>query len=188
MGLAGLVIFLLAIGAGALLLSTHQSAQSRDHRDTSFGMVSSDTPLCIWEVDLSQRVLTEDNSQTIVIKATNPAEIDCQSVLTLLAPGFDVSPHKDEQTVTAKPKGQGSIAWIVTAQKPGTFEIAISDGIDTHVMGVTVTNLLGLTALQVQIFAILGALFGPMFSIPWWFDRWQQRKRIGVKSPAAPTQ
>jgi hypothetical protein len=136
-------------------------------------------------VDLSQRVLTEDNSQTIVIKATNPAEMECQSVLTLLAPGFEVSPHKDEQTLTAKPKGQGSIAWIVTAQKAGTYEIAISDGVDTRVMGVTVTNLLGLTAFQIQVLAVVGTLFGPMFTIPWWFDRLQQRKRSGAKSPAA---
>lgn len=180
-GLAGMVIFLLAFGAGALLFRANQQAQSRDYTDTRFGVMASDIPPCVWEVSLPQRVLTEDNSQSIVIHATDPADVDCQSALTLLAPGFDISPRKEEQIITVKPKGRSSIAWIVTPQKLGAFEIAVTDGIDTRVMGVTVTNVLGLTALQAQILVVAGSLFGPMFTIPWWYDRMQQRKRNQMK-------
>ena len=187
-GLVGLVILLLAIIAGFLLFRTNQQAQSRDHVDTQFGVIASDIPLCTWEVVLPQRVLTEDTSQSIVILATDPADVDCQSSLTLLAPGFDVTPHKDEQIVTAKPKGQGSIAWILIPLKPGSFEIAVTDGINTRVMGVTVTNILGLTAVQAQILVVAGSLFGPMFTFPWWIDRWQQRKRQRIQTPAPPAQ
>ena len=173
----GLAILILAIGLGMLLYTTSQRAQSRDHKDSRSGIVMGDFPLCAWEANLPQRVLSENSSQTIVINATNSADTDCQSALSLLAPGFDVSPRKEQQTVTVKPKGQGSIAWIVIPQKSGSFDIAVSDGIDTRVIGVTVTNVFGLTATQAQFFSVLGTLLGPMFTVPWWLDRWQKRKR-----------
>lgn len=134
---------------------------------------------------MAQRVLSENNSQTIVVNATNATDTECQSQLTLLAPGFDVSPRKESQTVTAKSKGQGSVAWIVIPQKSGAFDIAVSDGLNTQTLGITVTNILGLTATQAQLCSILGTLFGPMLSIPWWVDRWQKRKR--PKEQPAPS-
>jgi len=183
-GLVGLAIFIIATCVAALLLTTSQQARARDHTNTRFGVVSSGTPLCVWEVALPQRVLAEDNSQFLVVNATDPAKTDCQSSLTLLAPGFDISPHKEEQILTAKSQGSGSIFWIVTPHKPGSYEIALSDGINTRVLGVTVTNLLGLTALQAQILTTLGTLLGPVITIPWWLERWQQRKRVRLETPA----
>ena len=186
--LIGLAIFIVALCAASLLISTSHQAQSRDHIDTRFGVVSSDIPLCVWEVTLPQRVLVEDNSQSIVVHATDPADTACQSALTLSAPGFGITPHKEEQIVTVKPKGSSSVAWILTPQKSGSYEIAVSDGINTQVFGVTVTNLLGLTALQAQIMATLGTLFGPIITVPWWIERWQQRKRLPTQTSSPPSQ
>ena len=187
-GLVGLSLFVFAIGAGIVIFGISQSAQFRDHFNKGYGIVSGDTPPCLWEINSPQRVLSEDTSHTITINATNGTDTNCASALTLLAPGFDVSPRKEAQTVTAKPKGQGSVAWIITPQKSGSFEIAVTDGIDTRVIGVTVTNLLGLTATQAQLFAAVGTLFGPMLTVPWWFERLQQRKRQQPKPPATPAQ
>ncbi len=187
-GLIGLALFLLALGAGISILGISQSAQSRDQFDKGYGSVAGDTPLCLWEINSTQRVLSENASHSITINATNAYDVDCESVLTFLAPGFDISPRKEDLIVTAKPKCQGSIAWVVTPQKSGSFEIVVTDGIDTRIIGITVTNILGLTAAQAQIFSVLGTLFGPMFTIPWWIDRVQQRKRQQSKTPAAPAQ
>ena len=186
LGLVGLLMLLLAIGVGGVLFSINQRTQARDSIDTKHGMVVSDFPPCTWDLGMPQRVLSENNSQTIVINATNTADADCQSELSLLAPGFDISPRKDTQTVTAKPQGQGSIAWIVIPHKSGSFDIVISDGLKTQVAGITVTNILGLTATQAQICSILGSLLGPMFTVPWWVERWQKRKRPKEQAPVAP--
>jgi hypothetical protein len=187
-GVVGLAIFVLAIGAGITLFSISQNAQLRDQFKQGNGVVSGETPLCAWDIDATQRVLSENSSHTVTINATNANEVDCESVLRFLAPGFDVRPREEEQLVTAKPNGRGSIAWIVTPLKSGSFEIVVSDGIDTRVIGVTVTNILGLTAAQAQILSVLGTLFGPMFTIPWWVERWQQRKRQQAKASVTSVQ
>jgi hypothetical protein len=106
----------------------------------------------------------------------------CQSSLTLLAPGFDISPRKDEQVISAEANDRGSVAWVVASDKAGEYEIAITDGVDTRVLGVTVTNLFGLTAVQLQVLAVIGAILGPMLSVPWWLERIQRKKA----KPAAP--
>lgn len=183
-GIVGLIIFGMAVIAGVLLLRSQQRAQSRDHTDTSFGIVAGDVPPCAWEVSLPERVVAEKHPQAIVVNVTNSMDVACQSLVTLLAPGFNVTPRKDEQMITAQPNGKGSVAWIATADDAGEYEIVVTDGIDTRVMGVTVTNLLGLTALQLQILAVVGSIFGPMLSIPWWFERLQQRKKARPQTPA----
>ena len=183
-GLIGLVIFFAAIGIGAVLLVMNQNAQSRDHSDEKHGVVVSDYPPCVWELSIPQRILSENNSQTIVVNTTNATDTECQSQLTLLAPGFDVNPRKEFQTIAAKSQAKGSVAWIVIPHKSGEFDIAVSDGLNTQALGITVTNVLGLTATQAQLCSILGTLLGPMLSVPWWVDRWQKRKR--PKEQAAP--
>ena len=182
--LVGLTIFLVAVTAGALLLIMQQQAQFRDHVDDGFGIVMGDALPCAWEVDLSQRVLSENKTYSIIVNTKNPMDADCQSEVTLLAPGFDISPRKEEQIITAKANSRGSIVWIVTPDEAGEYEIAVTDGVDTVVTGVTVTNLFGLTAVQIQMLAVVGSILGPMLSIPWWLDRLQQRKKA---KPPMPT-
>lgn len=183
--LVGLTIFLIAVAAGALLLITQQQAQLRDRADEGFGIAMGDVLPCAWEVDLSQRVLSENKSHSIIVNTANAMDADCQSALTLLAPGFDISPRKEEQTIVAKANSRGSIVWIVTPDEAGEYEIAVTDGIDTRVMGVTVTNLFGLTAVQIQMLAVVGSILGPMLSIPWWLDRMQQRKKTRPPMPTS---
>lgn len=188
----GAAIFVVALLLGAYLLLTNWLAQSRDGHERKHGVIVSDFPPCIWDVGMAQRVLSENNSQTIVVNTENLIDVECQSELTLLAPGFDVSPRKETLLLKAQPKSSGSIAWIVAPKSTGSYDLAISDGIDTRTVGVTVTNTLGLTATQSQVLAFLGSLFGPMLTVPWWFERWQQRKRSRaqtspVSAPATAT-
>ena len=188
----GATIFAIALLLGAYLLLAGWRAQSRDRHESKHGVIVSDFAPCVWDVGMAQRVLSENNSQTVEVNTENLIDAECRSELTLLAPGFDVSPRKETLLLTAQPKSSGSIAWIVAPKSTGSYEIAVSDGIDTRTVGVTVTNALGLTATQSQILTFLGSLFGPMLTVPWWFDRWQQRKRARaqtspVSAPATTT-
>lgn len=183
-GIVGLILFVVGVITGVVLLRSQQRAKTLDRTETGFGIVTGDVPPCAWDVSVQNRVVTENHSQAIVVNATNTMDVACQSTVSLLAPGFNVTPHKDEQVVKAQANGKGSVAWIATANDAGDYELVVTDGINTSVVGITVTNLLGLTALQAQIFAMVGSIFGPMLSIPWWFERWQQRKKARPQAPA----
>lgn len=187
LAIVGAAIFAVALLLGAYLLLTNWRAQSRDRYEHRNGVIVSDFAPCVWDVGMAQRVLSENSSQTLVVSTENLIDAECQSELTLLAPGFDVSPRKETLLLKAQPKSAGSIAWIVVPRTVGSYELAISDGIDTRTVGVTVTNTLGLTATQSQVLTFLGSLFGPMLTAPWWFDRWQQRKRARAQTATAST-
>ncbi len=183
LGVAGLIVLLLAAGLAGVLWLMRADAQTRDTLDQKHGVIVGDFPPCSWDVDMPARVVSEGSSQSLIVRAANPNAEECQSALTLLAPGFDHSPRNAQQTLIAKPKSEGSIAWVMVAQKTGNYEFIVTDGVKTRALGVSVTNVFGLTALQAQLLSVLGSLFGPMFTVPWWFDRWQKRKQ--AKQPQA---
>jgi len=122
----------------------------------------------------------------MVVQATNPLDDACESVIALRAPGFELAPLKEEQKIALPPKGKGSLAWILTPHKTGSFQVVVTDILDTRVFGVTVTNVLGLNTFQAQLLTAIGGLFGPIFTIPWWLEKWQQRRERQARGIAAP--
>lgn len=173
----GLALFLSGIFLGNKLKTGEKKASALDDKRTSFAIIGEGgPPPCSWEVSQPDRVISENKSQAILIKAKNSAEKNCETIVSLHAPGFDLSPYKDEQKINLATSGKGSLSWILTPRKSGTFEIAVSDLIDTKIFGITVTDMFGLTANQAKVFSIIGSLFGPMFTIPWWLDKWRRRK------------
>ncbi len=177
-GLIGIVLFLTGLALGNNLHKSELRAAKLDDKKTAFAEIGSDSPpFCSWDGKLTDRVMAENKSQAIVIEVSNSAEKECESTLTLRAPGFDTSPSKEEQKISLPAKGKGSLSWILTPRRSGTFEIALSDVINTKIYGISVTNVFGLSALQAKLFSGVGTLFGPMFTIPWWWDKWSQRKQ-----------
>ncbi|MBI4067622.1 hypothetical protein HY407_04515 [Candidatus Gottesmanbacteria bacterium] len=164
------------------LNSDEKQAFSLDNEKISYGSVGEGPLPCAWEVKDPERVMSEEKSQALVVKVSNKYDEDCQSILTLSAPGFDLSPNKDEQTIALRKKGKGSLSWIITPRKSGTFEIAISDILNTKIFGITVTNVFGLNAMQAKIASIFGGLFGPMLTVPWWWDRLRRKQKQEVQS------
>lgn len=184
----GILLFVTGIFLIFSLRKINQEAIALDHQKNSYAMVSEDAPPpCSWDITLPSRVMSQNTSQTLIINATNTFEKECHSDLTLLAPGFDTSPKKEEQALTASANGKGSIAWVLTPRQTGTFEIALSDGLSTKTLGVKTTNMFGLSASHVQIASFLGTIFGPMFTVPWWFDKWFQRRKQGKKDQDQPS-
>ncbi|OGK24767.1 hypothetical protein A3A46_03680 [Candidatus Roizmanbacteria bacterium RIFCSPLOWO2_01_FULL_37_13] len=173
----GLLIFFSGIFLGGKLKKGEKQALSLDGKKTSFAIIGDEgPPPCSWEVSQPERVMSESKSQAILINAKNSNEKSCETIVSLRAPGFDISPYKDEQKISLAASGKGSLSWILTPRKSGTFEIAVSDIINTKIFGITVTDMFGLNANQAKVFSIIGSLFGPMFTIPWWLDKWHRRK------------
>ena len=176
-GILGAVFFLVSLYFLFTLYQEEKNAVSRDSEKTAHGIVQG-PPLCIWNADVSERVMSEDKSQALLIHIDNPASENCVSILSLRSPGFDITPSKDEQTITLQKGSKGFLSWIMTPRKTGTYEIAVSDSLNTKILGITVTNTFGFTTGQTKLFSIIGSMFGPMTTIPWWFEKlWTRRKQ-----------
>lgn len=157
--------------------NSEKSAKLRDNEKTIYGSIGEGPLPCTWDVKEPERVMSEEKSQALVVKIINKSDEECESTLSLSSPTFDISPSKDEQTISLTKKGKGSISWIITPRKSGTFDIAISDVLNTKIFGITVTNVFGLNAFQAKVASIFGGLFGPMLTVPWWWDRLRRRKQ-----------
>jgi hypothetical protein len=170
--LFGITIFLLALFLGFNLRMYENRAISRDTKKTIFAMQSEDTPpACAWSVNSPDRVMPENKSQAVIIQTSNPSDKNCETYLTIQAPGFEIRPSKEEKKIALPASGKGSQSWILTPIRSGTFEVTFSDIINTKIYGISVTNTFGLTAFQAKISSIVGGIFGPMLTVPWWWEK-----------------
>ncbi len=174
--IVGILLFLFALVSKNTLIKSEKEAVLKDKEETSYGMVEGPPP-CSWDAESPDRVLSENKSQAILIKVKNETDEECQSAVSLRSPGFDMSPAKEEQTIILKSKQDGSVSWIISPRKTGSYEIAVSDSLNTKVFGINVTNMFGLSAVQAKTASFLGTLFGPMLTIPWWWEKWFQKRR-----------
>ena len=173
---SGLVIFIISLAYFNILQSGERNAEIGDSQTESYGIISEGPIPCSWDVQQPTRVMSESKSQAILINLENSTPEKCESVLSLRAPGFTISPLKEEQKIAIDASKSGSLSWILIPQKSGSFEFTVSDQLNTKIFGVTVTNTFGLNVVQAKIASIIGTLFGPMFTIPWWWDRFRKKK------------
>ena len=174
----GVILFLGAYYLKDSIRVGENKATALNNTKHVFGMISDDAPPpCSWIVIPPEKVMSEDKTQSVVVGFENSEKKPCETYLSLRAPSFDTTPSKDEQKISVPPGKTGSISWILTPRKTGTFEVAVSDILNTNIYGITVTNIFGLNATQAKIFSMLGTLLGPMLTAPWWVDKWFQRKK-----------
>ena len=177
--LVGVVLFVISLQFYYRIDQGNKLASALNEEKKVYGMIGDDVPPpCTWDVQLTERVMAENKSQAIVVEAANSIDVSCESILALRAPGFDISPPKEEQKISLTTGNKGSLSWILTPRKTGTFDVTVSDILNTKIFGITVTDMFGLTATQAKTFSVVGGLFGPMFTVPWWIERfWNRRKQ-----------
>lgn len=185
LGIVGVSLFAASIMLARNVVSGEKLAFQLNDEKKSYGMIEGPLP-CTWTVEPPPRILSENKSQAVVISFKNPLDSACESTISLRAPNFNLSPAKKEQKISLPAGADGSLSWILSPQKTGTFEIAVSDVLNTKVFGITVTNTFGLTAGQAKLFSLLGTLFGPMFTVPWWWEKLRQRKQNQLIHTAKP--
>ena len=174
--LLGIFLFVVAMIFKNNFVSGEKSANTLDREDKQYGMIEGPLP-CSWEAQEPERVVSESKSQAILVRVKNEVGEPCESKVSLRAPGFDISPIKEEQVINLDDGKEGSLSWILSPRKIGTYEIAISDPLNTKVYGITVTNVFGLSTVQAKLFSGLGTIFGPMLTIPWWWERLRKKKQ-----------
>lgn len=174
--ISGIVLFLGSILIAKILKKQELAANALYDQKTGFGVISSDIAPCSWTSNAPEKVISENKTTAIVIETKSSKESECESTLSIQAPGFDISPSRDTQTVNLPSDKSGSISWILSPRKTGTYQVSITDGIDAKIYGVTVNNIFGLSAVQAKSASFLGSLFGPMLTVPWWWDRFRKKK------------
>ena len=171
----GIALLISALIFAKNLNKAKDVASALDKEEVAYGFIEGPPP-CTWEVEPPEKVISENKSQALVISSSNGVDEDCETTLSLQAPGFDISPPKTDQIIKLQANSDGSLSWILTPRRAGIYEIAVSDGLDTKVFGISVKNMLGLSAVQAKLASGLGTLFGPMLTVPWWWDRFRRKK------------
>ncbi len=175
LALCGILVVCTGVSLGLYLLNLNQSAISKDFYPiplTSGGPCTH--PLA--GVHVSERTMAESESQALIVYVKNPDAEECTATVAINAPNFDISPYENKQNITLPGSGNGSLSWILTPKKVGVFEVSIAAGFDGQVIGISVTNLIGLSSTQAQIISYFGSFLGPMLTAPWWYERWKERK------------
>jgi hypothetical protein len=178
----GVILLLLGL-TSLLLLRQDRAAALAEDQLLIFGGATSEEDNCrniIQEVSVPNRVMTEKESQTLRVVLSNfdnPGT--CDTTVGLAALDFDIAPASTARVVALEP-GQNPVTllWVLKPREIGAFEIAITAGNRTQVIGIVVTNVLGFTAVQVQILSYVSSFLGPMLTAPWWYERWEKRKKV----------
>jgi hypothetical protein len=181
--LAVLGVVLLLLGVSSLfLISRSRAAALAEDQLLIFEEAVGEEDNCqniIREVSVPNRVMTEKESQTlrvVVSNIDNPGT--CNTVVGLAALDFDIAPASTAREVALEPGREPvTLLWILKPREIGAFEIAVTAGNQTQVIGIVVTNVLGFTAAQVQILSYISSFLGPMLTAPWWYEQWEKRKK-----------
>jgi hypothetical protein len=157
-------------------------AKSRDRQVVGRFSIC-DSSLTETGVTLAQRVMAESDTQALTVSVSNYDTLNCDETISLNAPEFDVSPNTLDHTLTIPPHQKRNLTWILAPQKLGTFSLSVSlsSPFSMQTIGITVTNVFGLTIWQAQLLSyvgtFLGTFFGPVLSFTWWYTIWKKRKR-----------
>lgn len=139
------------------------------------------------EADVPDRIMSEQESQSLTVLLANDHDTPCNTTVTLAAPNFIVSPPEFNQPITLPPHEKLTITWILSPFRTGTYVISVSTPNEAITFGITVTTVLGLTALQAQLLSLLATALGPMLTVPWWYEQWQKHKEKQATPPLQPT-
>ncbi len=119
----------------------------------------------------SDRVISETDTGVIHLTLSNKGSENCDTILSLSAPGFEIDPK--DPTLVVVPPGVKSVTfvWLVLPQKLGRFALRMNMELNgqikvENVIGMTVTNILGLTVSQAKILALISTFAGPSLTLP----------------------
>ena len=181
----GVILFGLGVISLVLLRQDRAAALAEDQL-LIFGSALGDEGNCqniIQEVSVPDRVMTEKESQSLRVVVANTTNTGvCNTTVGLAALDFDINPAATARPVTLEPGTPPvTLVWILGPRELGAFEIAVTAGNQTQVIGIVVTNVLGLTAAQVLILSYISSFLGPMLTAPWWYEQWQKRQETRKK-------
>lgn len=162
------------VGLNLYLRSASSDARDLDRFDApekSRGQCSS--PL--EDVSISRRIMSKNDSLAVTAVLFNSDKNEnCEVAISLNAPKFNIKPDDESKIIILPPKKTATTSWILSPRQLGTFEVAVSAELSTEIVGIKVSdNLMDLFPAWATFICYV---FGPMFTVPWWYERWRERK------------
>jgi hypothetical protein len=152
--------------------------------DGGAGYVSS-TPCksaITWNAALDRRVMSVSDTQVLTVTIVNKAKtVTCDEEIDIAALTFNLSPN-GSKTAIVPPLSSRKLQWVLEPTQLGTFEIIVANSSieDEQDLGVTITNIFGLTIWQAQLLSyigtFLGTFLGPILTVTWFYERWKEYK------------
>jgi hypothetical protein len=173
----GATALLFSVAVAFILWSGFQKAIKLDRGGLTFS-----APPCFFPLEdarLERRVMSVKESQVLTVTLAAPSETECETTVRVQAPKFDLG-DKAERKITVPPNLQKvRLVWVISPKDVGTYVIVVAVGhsdLRSLRLGVTVTNVLGLTARWAQIAMYLAGVLGPILTVPWWYEKLKQMK------------
>lgn len=195
----GVIMLLSGVLYGYFVLATSRQASLADSSSIESGAGGGgQKPLCkketfeLTEIVPSDRVMSETDTIAITAVLSNKSDKECDVVLSLTVPNFEVDPAERSLVVLRPGMRTESFVWLLTPQKQGSFQARITAEVDglvrvNHIVGLAVTNILGLSPRSAKIASILGTfLGGSSFTLPTligWYKSWQQTRAKRSQKP-----
>jgi hypothetical protein len=179
----GGTLALIGLSVGLYLGGSYLRAKTLDTFGEHVEHRVSQCTLVIDDVSIEKRVFPESDSQALTVRLAPFGGMEiiegCQQeqvreTVMILTPDFDVSPPEIKRTVVLPTT---DVVWILRPKRSGTFAVTVQTGHDFYkTIGLTVTNMLGLSPFQAQVLSLLSTFLGPLLTAPWWYERWKEQR------------
>jgi hypothetical protein len=173
------IIAALGVLVGTLMLivatlsvngTTLQSFQTLDQqaRAQDKGVASTSAQPCAnprLQVSAPIRVLSVSQTEAIRTQVTNQDTIECDIIVSLVAPNFTLQPADNQRLLQLQPTQSGTVTWTVTPTSVGHFTLAVTAGDASEQTGINVVSANGIIPLQPQTFTYLAIFFGFLLTV-----------------------
>lgn len=156
--------------------SLDQQARAQDKAAASTSAAPCDNPRL--EVSAPVRVLAASQTEAIHTQVTNEDTIECDIVLSLVAPNFKLQPTDNQHLVQLQPTKSITVDWDVTPVTVGLFTLAFTAGNASAQIGINVVSANGFIPSQAQTLDYLAIFFGFLLtavSLVFWLT-WSRRR------------
>jgi hypothetical protein len=187
---AMLVLVAIAVGAGLLVLTFRallSDATRPKHTELRSALlpplarVDICSPLGA-DILFPARVISINESRALLVVLSNWSPCDQQTTLAVYAPDFTVEPI-GIQTVMVPAHSEYKKRWILSPRRAGEFTVVVDTPHLFREVGVTVTNIFGLSSRDASVLALFGGTAGPLLTLPYWFDLWRDWRRRRKAEP-----
>jgi hypothetical protein len=138
------------------------------------------------QVSAPIRVLQDSQTEGIHVQVTNQDTVECDIILSLVAPNFTLQPADNQRLIALAPSESSTLTWNVLLTAVGLFTLAFTAGNAATQIGINVVSANGFIPFQSQTFAYLAIFFGFLLTVvclvAW--RRWSNRRSVPQGSAA----
>jgi hypothetical protein len=166
--LIGLVILLAAVlTAPSTALADFRAADQQARQQDKSVASNSQQPCANPQVrvDAPERVLLDSEAETISIRVTNTATMECDITLSLVAPAFTLQPADNQQLVQLPPTASAELRWTVRPKGTGTATLAVTTGNASQQVGISVVSGNGFVPPQRATLNYVAILVGALLAL-----------------------